>query len=171
LDIPILCSFLSNPFKFIAKGSLAKAPLIGYQLDGGNHILISRGDRRSQLKTFKEGISWLQSGVSVMAFPEGQRSPDGRLLPFKSGSFKMATKTKTSILPITIRNAHAIMPINSIFPLRGGGRGVLEVVVHDVVEVEGVVEEEIEKKVREAILSGLTEDQLPLVVVEKEKPL
>jgi len=63
------------------------------------------------------------------------------------------------------------MPINSIFPLRGGGRGVLEVVVHDVVEVEGVVEEEIEKKVREAILSGLTEDQLPLVVVEKEKPL
>jgi len=52
-----------------------------------------------------------------MAFPEGQRSPNGRLLEFKGGSFSMAGKTGAIIVPITLTNAHAVMPmVNKLLP-------------------------------------------------------
>lgn len=51
----------------------------------GEHILIDRNDKRSQLRSFKQAINYLKDGVPIMAFPEGARSPDGRLMAFKPG--------------------------------------------------------------------------------------
>ena len=163
LDIVLLCKVLPLNFKFIAKRELTSAPIIGYQLTGGKHILIDREDRRSQLKTFKEGISWLKSGVSLMAFPEGQRSVDGRLLPFKAGAMAMAIKTKVPIIPITLCNAHAVMPADCLFPLQPG-IGKLKIVFHEPISCEGgEVDKELSARVRERIVSGLSDEQLPNV--------
>lgn len=161
LDIPVLCTVLHPVFKFISKGELKNLPCIGDQLTGGNHILIDRDDRRSQLRTFKEALGWLKKGVPLMAFPEGQRSPDGRLLEFKGGAFAMAMKSKIPIIPITISNAHAIMPANALFPVQHG-MGKLGVHVHPAIDPEGKTDVEIEALVRTAIISKLPMDQRPL---------
>lgn len=170
LDIPVLCTVLDPPFKFISKKELMGVPCIGQQLTGGNHILIDRSDRRSQLRTFKDSIGWLKKGVPLMAFPEGKRSDDGRLADFKGGIFSMAVKTGAPIVPISVANTHAVMPANALFPVQAGG-DMLRVHVHEAIETEGLTEEEIGAKVRESLLSMLPPDQQPLPPreeVEKE---
>jgi hypothetical protein len=129
--------------------------------------LIDRDDRRSQLRTFKDGIGWLQKGVPIMAFPEGMRSRDGRLMEFKGGLFSMAVKTKVPIIPITISHAHAVMPGNSFFPVQSG-KGKLHVHVHDAISTEGKTEAELSEMVRTAFLSTLPFYQHPLP--EKSAP-
>lgn len=167
LDIPVLCCFLDPVFKFIAKGELLSVPCIGQQLTGGNHILIDREDRRSQLRTFKEGCNWLNNGVSLMAFPEGKRSPDGRLMDFKGGVFSMALRSKVPIVPISISNTHAVFPGNAIFPVQAGS-GKLHVHVHSPIHVEDHDESEIASLVREKLLSKIPECQHPLPKIEDE---
>mmetsp|Transcript_3501 Transcript_3501/g.4743 ORF Transcript_3501/g.4743 Transcript_3501/m.4743 type:complete len:392 (-) Transcript_3501:208-1383(-) len=171
LDIPVLCTVLDPVFKFISKAELTSVPCIGQQLTGGKHILIDRDDRRSQLRTFKEGISWLKNGVPLMAFPEGKRSTDGKLMDFKGGMFSMAVKVGVPIVPITISNTHAVMPGNALFPVQRGDGGVLRVHVHDPIHPEGKSEKDIAEEVREAFLSKLPADQKPdpVVVMDEEE--
>ena len=102
-DIPLIAQCIPSTFKFVASESLKKLPLIGQQLLGGKHVLIDRRSRKSQLRSFKESCAWLNDGVSIMAFPEGTRSRDGRLAKkFKGGVFAMATKTGVPIVPISL---------------------------------------------------------------------
>jgi len=169
LDIPVLCTVLDPVFKFIAKGELSKVPCIGQQLSGGNHILIDRDDRRSQLKTFKAGIKWLKKGVPLMAFPEGQRSQDGHLMDFKGGLFLMAAKTNVPIVPITLSHTHAVMPSNALFPFQAGA-GKLHVHVHDPIDAAGKSEDELSAAVREAFVSTLPLEQQPLQKLVVEEP-
>lgn len=127
----------------------------------GEHILIDRDDRRSQLKTFKEGIKYLKKGVPIMAFPEGQRSKDGHLMEFKGGLFAMATKTNVPIVPITLSHTHAVMPSNSLFPVQPGA-GKLHVHVHDPIDTAGKTDEELSALVRKCFLQTLPLEQHPL---------
>ena len=81
-------------------------------------------------------------------------------MQFKAGAFSMAVKTKTPIVPLSIQNAHAIMPTNSIFPLQNGIQK-LRIVVHRPIKVEEVKDDELEQLVRDKIIAGLEEDQRP----------
>lgn len=123
--------------------------------------MINREDRKSQFLTFKEGLGWLKSGVPIMAFPEGQRSPDGRLIDFKGGIFSMAVKSKVPIVPISLSNTYAVMPGNSMFPVQPGA-GKLHIHVHESIDTEGLSEAEIADKVRAALLSKMPECQHPI---------
>ena len=96
-----------------------------------------------------------------MAFPEGKRSQDGRLMEFKGGLFSMAVKTGVPIVPLSISNTHAVMPSYSFFPVQSGA-GKLHVHVHDAIDTAGKTEEELSDMVREAFLSQLPADQHPL---------
>ena len=98
-DIPLLALTIKAQFKFIAASALGKLPLIGQQLVQGKHVLIDRRTRRGQLRSFKESVSYLKRGISIVAFPEGTRSKDGRLREFKGGVFSMATKARVPIVP------------------------------------------------------------------------
>jgi 1-acyl-sn-glycerol-3-phosphate acyltransferase len=100
-----------------------------------------------------------------MAFPEGMRSKDGRLMPFKGGVFSMAMRSKVPIVPISIMNTHAVMPSNTLFPVQCG-KGKLGVHVHQAIDTEGKTEQELVDLVRAALLSKLPKDQHPL-----EEPL
>lgn len=126
----------------------------------GDHILIDREDRRSQLRTFKEGISWLRKGVPLMAFPEGKRSDDGRLIDFKGGLFSMAVKTGVPIVPLTISHAHAVMPSHALLPVQSG-RGKLHVHVHAPIDSTGRTDAELSELVRKVFLSDLPLDHHP----------
>jgi 1-acyl-sn-glycerol-3-phosphate acyltransferase len=96
-----------------------------------------------------------------MAFPEGQRSPDGHLMEFKGGVFSMAAKTNVPIVPITLSHTHAIMPANALFPVQSGA-GKLHVHIHDPIDTTGKSEAELEALVRASFLKTLPLDQHPL---------
>lgn len=96
-----------------------------------------------------------------MAFPEGMRSKDGRLMHFKGGLFSMAAKTQVPIVPITIAHAHAVMPGYSLFPVQPGA-GKLHVHVHEAIDTAGKSEEELAALVKQSFLSTLPFDQHPL---------
>jgi 1-acyl-sn-glycerol-3-phosphate acyltransferase len=95
-----------------------------------------------------------------MAFPEGKRSTDGRLMDFKGGLFSMAVKTNVPIIPITIGHANAVMPGNSLFPVQPGG-GKLHVHVHEAIDTAGKTDDELVQLVRAAFLSTLPFNQHP----------
>lgn len=95
-----------------------------------------------------------------MAFPEGRRSDDGKLMDFKGGLFSMATKSGVPIVPISISNTHAVMPANSLMPFQSGA-GKLHIHVHPEIDVEGKSEAELSVLVKAALLSKMPLDQHP----------
>lgn len=160
-DIPLMGQLIPSTYKFVAADALKDLPLVGQQLRGGKHVLIDRGNRRSQLRSFKECIAYLSDGVSVMVFPEGTRSRDGRLQPFKGGVFSMATKTNVPIIPITIVGAYPTYPPEALLPLAPNGANI-QVHVHPLISTAGRSEEELERLTREAIISKLPAEYHPL---------
>jgi len=136
----------------------------------GNHILIDREDRRSQLRTFKEAVAWLEKGVPLMAFPEGMRSRDGKLMNFKGGIFSIAKRTGVPIVPISLSNTHAVMPSNALFPVQSG-KNKLRVHVHPAIDTTDKTEAELDVLVRKSLLSALPRDQHPVKEVVEEQEL
>ena len=123
--------------------------------------MIDREDRKSQLRTFKEGLGWLKNGVPVMAFPEGMRSRDGRLSEFKKGIFSMAVKMNVPIVPITLSHTHAVMPYFCLLPVQAGA-GKVHVHINKAIDSQGKTEAELEALVRKVFLDTLPASQLPL---------
>ena len=105
-----ILSFLYNiknhQVAFIAKDSLAKIPIFGKWISRIRGIFIQRGDARASLKTINEGVSYLKQGFSLVIFPEGTRSQSSEMGEFKHGSFKLATKAKVPIIPVTLNGGY-----------------------------------------------------------------
>jgi len=82
------------------------------------YIPIERGDAASRERCMESCREWIQKGSSVVFFPEGTRSPDGVLRPFKTGAFRLALETGAQILPIVIRGSGNAVPKHSILLTR-----------------------------------------------------
>jgi len=162
MDIPFIgCAIGWRNYKFISKAELGKVPILGTSIKTGGHLMIDRTNRRSQIKTLKSGMQWLKDGVHLVTFPEGTRSKTGRVLPFKNGAFKMAHKTGSPVIPCSIVNAAKAHPHYWMFPCRPSGN-LCKIIVHDPIESKDITEAELAEKVRNAIISGLPEEQRPL---------
>ena len=108
-DIPAVYS-LYRPFKFVAKASLLKVPLIGWNIALNRHVMLKRGDKESIGRMMERCEGWLDRGVPVMLFPEGTRSGSGGLLPFKDGAFRLAVKKGVPVIPMAICGTDGILP-------------------------------------------------------------
>ncbi|CAH2213288.1 lysophospholipid acyltransferase family protein [Tepidibacter aestuarii] len=108
-DIPILLGFIKKPKAFVAKEELRKFPFISKWMEYMNCIFLNRSNNRESIKAIKQGINNLRQGYSMVIFPEGTRSEDGKLGEFKPGALKLATKSKVRIVPITISGSNNIM--------------------------------------------------------------
>jgi len=162
LDIPSLGITTGwRNYKLISKVELNKVPILGKAIQVGGHVMVDRSSRRSQIQTFKEGMKWLQDGVHLCAFPEGTRSKDGHLLPFKNGAFKMAHKVGAPVVCFSIIGAGRLMPANWMFPRRPA-YGSMKVIIHPPIESNDKTEKELAKIIRDTIISGLPEEQHPL---------
>ena len=117
LDILTLSGFLRRPFKYISKIEILRIPLIGWAMNFAGHVALRRADRRSQLETYKAAVSALKNGNSIVAFPEGTRSTDGILQPFKRGPFKMAKDAGVDVIPVAIYDLHKFHPTSALMPL------------------------------------------------------
>ncbi len=102
LDFLLLLAKINKPIGFVAKIELEKIPLLRDWMRAINCVFIDRNDMRQQVKTIVEGIKLLKEGKSLVIFPEGTRSKNGNIMDFKAGSFKLATKSKVPIVPLTI---------------------------------------------------------------------
>lgn len=113
-DIPVLQGYLPIQFRWLAKAELFKIPIFGRGMRGAGYISIDRSNRRAAFKSLKEAAKIIKSGVSVLIFPEGTRSLDGDIRPFKKGGFVLAVDSGVPIVPVIIHGTRAIMPKGGI---------------------------------------------------------
>ncbi|MBN1689102.1 MAG: 1-acyl-sn-glycerol-3-phosphate acyltransferase [Candidatus Omnitrophica bacterium] len=113
LDILVLLSGLPVDFKFLAKKELFPIPFLGWHMALAGYIPIDRGNKDSGQQAIKSARRWLQSGVSVVFFPEGTRSLDGYIQRFKPGAIKIARDEAIEILPIVIDGTSSAIPKKS----------------------------------------------------------
>lgn len=90
---------------YVAKDSMEKIPLLSLWMKRLHCLFLNRTDIREGLKTILTGIQQMKDGISMCIFPEGTRSRDGKMLPFKEGSLKMAEKTGCAIIPMAITHS------------------------------------------------------------------
>lgn len=94
---------------FVAKKEMRTWPLLGWWMGSVYCLFLDRKDRRQGIQTILKGAEYVSRGISMWIFPEGTRSKvEGEMLPFKHGSFKMATKVKARIVPVAINGSGKI---------------------------------------------------------------
>lgn len=109
-DVPALLAVLPGQVRFAAKRTLFFIPVFGWSLWAGGFIPIDRNNRARAKDAFAIAVRRLRGGASVLFFPEGSRSPDGRLHRFERGGFLLALKSGTPIVPVGIEGSHRVMP-------------------------------------------------------------
>jgi 1-acyl-sn-glycerol-3-phosphate acyltransferase len=112
LDIFML-SRIPKEMKWVAKAELFRIPWVGWMFRLSGDIAVWRGNSGSGRDALAKARDYLDHGMSVMFFPEGTRSRDGRMLQFKSGAFKLAIEAGVPVLPIAIHGAAEGMPKGS----------------------------------------------------------
>jgi len=108
MDIPILFVHLPVQFRFLAKRPLFKLPFLGWHLYRSGHIPVDRDQPRKAFRSFDQAAERIRSGVPVVLFPEGTRSRDGALKPFKGGSFHLAIQAGVPVVPITLNGTRHV---------------------------------------------------------------
>lgn len=118
-DILAFYGAWGRQFRWVIKEELRSVPGLGWGCEAVGHIFIDRRDRQRALASLGAAKGQLVDGVSVMFFPEGRRSRDGRLGVFKKGGFMMALDLGLPILPVSISGSHRVMPGTTFKPLPG----------------------------------------------------
>jgi 1-acyl-sn-glycerol-3-phosphate acyltransferase len=111
-DIPLV-SNLPWEMKWIAKKELFRLPVVGWMMQLAGDISVDRQSARSGAQALLRAQRYLERKCSVMVFPEGTRTLDGRVRPFADGAFHLAVKAKVHILPLVIEGSRDCIPKNS----------------------------------------------------------
>ena len=113
-DIPVLLGCLPIQFRWLAKAEVFKTPILGRSMKVSGYISIDRSNRESAIESLNQVTETIQKGISVVIFPEGTRSKDGKLKSFKKGGFVIAVDSGIPIVPVIIYDTWEIMPKNSL---------------------------------------------------------
>lgn len=147
---PFLLSWLPFDMRWVAKEELFKPPLVGWAMRWGGDIPLRRGEGDSVRRMLDECEAAIRGGISVMLFPEGTRSKDGELLPFKDGAFSLAVRTQAPVLPIALTGTREMRPKHSRWFGRANGQArILKPIVTDGMTAEDVPA--LREKARDAI--------------------
>ncbi len=109
-DIFVLLAHLPIQFRWLAKKELFSIPIFGPAMKGAGYISIDRSNRKAAFKSIDLAAARVREGTSIVIFPEGTRSLDGRLKSFKKGGFHLAIKAKRPIVPVSISGTFSILP-------------------------------------------------------------
>lgn len=135
LDIYALLAGLPVSFKWIAKRQLFAIPVFGWAIKKAGYISIDRENAREALKAIEEASKRIREGANIIIFPEGTRSADGKLLPFKKGGFTLALRAMVPVVPIGIYGSSALQPKGSSIP---GKKGVIYIELGEPIVLEGM---------------------------------
>lgn len=152
LDPPALVLALGIQYRWVIKKELRRIPLFGLALETSRNLFIDRSKGSNALESIRRGVDQLPDGTGILLFPEGTRSGDGHLLPFKRGGFVIARDGGLPILPVTIRRSHDRLPKGQAWFTAGD----IDVVVHPPVRATGQIPlETLMADVRATIKSAL----------------
>ena len=114
MDTPVVLGHLPFNFRFMAKKGLFDIPFMGWHLRHAGHLPVALDNPREGIRTLNEAARLIQErGTSVLIFPEGGRSPNGELQPFRDGAFYLAIKSGVPILPVALVGTYEMLPMGS----------------------------------------------------------
>jgi 1-acyl-sn-glycerol-3-phosphate acyltransferase len=157
-DIPVLYAGLPNQLSFIAKKELFLLPFFGWGIAAIGHIWVDRGNARKARLSIKRGVSKLKrEHTSLVVFPEGTRSLDGTVGPFKKGSFTLALESGVEVVPVAVRGTRELLPKGSL-TVRPGTAFVYIADPLDVETVRSLDKASLSDRVR-AVICGMLESR------------
>ena len=145
---------LDHHFKWFAKAILFQVPFMGWHMTLAGYIPVKRGQRESVKGAMARARRWLERGVSVVFFPEGTRSKDGNVQPFKQGAFRLAIDTGVPLLPVAIAGTKDALPKHSFRFSRE--RCPMRALVGEPIPVDGLDEDDLEglmERTREEVVA------------------
>jgi 1-acyl-sn-glycerol-3-phosphate acyltransferase len=160
-DAPAVVGAIPRRVAILLKESLFKWPIAGQAFALAGFIPVNRGDRESAIASVEKATESLRRGQSFLIYPEGTRSPDGRLQTFKKGAVVMAIKAGVPIVPAVCSGAHRVMRKRSLKIYPG------EILVEFLEPIDPSKysfdeRDELNDKVHDAMAAALPPDQRPL---------
>lgn len=156
-DILMIYGWFPVDFKWVMKMELRRVPFLGYSCYKIGHIFIDRSNSQTAIETINKARERIEKGTSIMFFPEGTRSRDGNILPFKKGAFNFALDMNLPLLPVSITGTGNILPskTTALFP------GKAKMIIHEPLSIEGYSRENLEELIeatRNIIKKGIEEN-------------
>jgi len=162
LDGPLLFMLVPQAARVLLKKEVLKIPVVGHGMRLVGFVPVDRKGIRGGKKSIDRATKLIEEkGYSFLIFPEGTRSLDGRMQPFKRGGFFLAVKSRAAILPITLEGSYELMPKGSFFAKRGK----ISVIFHPPLPTHGYDIDSLPGlmgRTREIIESGLDEDSISM---------
>jgi 1-acyl-sn-glycerol-3-phosphate acyltransferase len=152
MDIPVLLAHLPFQFRFVAKRSLFRYPFMGWHLRRSGHIAVGRDRPGEARKSVDEAATKIRDGYPVVVFPEGGRSRDGEILPFKSGAFRLAILAGVPVTPVTLNGTMAALRPDTVH-IRPGH---VEMIIHPPIPTAGLTRDDVDglaERVRNEVVS------------------
>ena len=131
-DIPVLYYALGSNIRMVAKKELGQVPLFGRAAKQAGFIFVDRGNREAAIRSLDLAKDHLAHGTSIYIAPEGTRSEDGKLLPFKKGGFMLALEMGVPIVPVTLIGTRDSLPAHALLSRPGAD---IRVIVHPPIDV------------------------------------
>ena len=153
-DILVIYGWLKLDLKWVMKAELRKMPAIGIGCEKAGHIFVERRNPKQAAQAITDALARLGEGIGILFFPEGTRSPDGRLLPFKKGAFRTAIDQQLPLLPVTVIGTRDILPARTLHLFPGKAR----MVIHAPIETAGMGVDELDalmQRTRDTITSAM----------------
>ncbi|MEW6720019.1 MAG: lysophospholipid acyltransferase family protein [Thermodesulfobacteriota bacterium] len=110
VDIPLLLTAFPRPVRFVAKSELGRIPLFGKAMAMSGNLFVDRKDPRDASRMFREAAVRIADGQLISVFPEGRRTRDGSIGPFKTGAFRLAREAGAQVVPAYIDGGYRAMP-------------------------------------------------------------
>jgi 1-acyl-sn-glycerol-3-phosphate acyltransferase len=159
-DAAAIVGAIPRRLAIFGRKTLFDIPIVGLAFRLAKFVPVDRGNREAALAAVKQGVEYIKAGSSFLVYPEGTRSPDGRLLRFKKGTFVMAIEAGVPIVPVACSGAHLVMKKKSlvIHP------GKVTVRFGEPISAAGYTVEQrddLARRVHDAVAAQLPEDQKP----------
>jgi 1-acyl-sn-glycerol-3-phosphate acyltransferase len=115
-DIPVILACIPHDIRLVLRSSLTRVPIWGWALLVSPFIVINRSSPAKSKRTLAKAVEKIHNGASVLLFPEGTRTPEGKLQEFKRGAFHLAYQSGAKVVPVALIGTFDVLPRQKKLP-------------------------------------------------------